>query len=514
MKELFESMKDNLGKCYELAFQYISRKGYENPELTLVHGYITDRRSGRCIDHAWIEDKNSVYDAVIEKSFPKRVYYAMYQAEVGKRYSNRETSEMALKFKTYGPWHEVPKGKVKWWKEDISESSLKTRLGKCYMLSWQYINLNGEREKDMKLVHGYLSANGKTIDHAWIEVKNKVVDPVMDKTYPKDVYYSIYGIEPIKFYTYQEAIDNGMKYKVYGPWHRVKTDDTKKWWYESNEKRKKKNNKIVERSNLSEGQRLLVRTPAFLAWFGDWINNPTKASKVVDENGEPLVVYHFSSERFNKFDLSKTRQNMDIPGFYFSNEKQNWQDMGRNLMSVFLNIRNPIKGKPSSKGEGSKVRKRLISAGYDGAISIDEETYETEYLVFSPNQIKSVNNRGEWSLKNSNIFESEEIKMRKVKNENVIEITEEVKVGNGIILEKGDKIEVMNEKSKSLDFHTSSQVGKFQNDMSGILQSLEDWERTTGKNYTTKEMNKQIRATIKKINHMSDDASYLLGQLD
>ena len=104
--------------------------------------------------------------------------------------------------------------------------------------------------------------------------------------------------------------------------------------------------------------------------------------------------------------------------------------------------------------------------------------------------------------------------MRKVKNENVIEITEEVKVGNGIILEKGDKIEVMNEKSKSLDFHTSSQVGKFQNDMSGILQSLEDWERTTGKNYTTKEMNKQIRATIKKINHMSDDASYLLGQLD
>ena len=34
--------------------------------------------------------------------------------------------------------------------------------------------------------------------------------------------------------------------------------------------------------------------------------------------------------------------------------------------------------------------------------------------------------------------------MRKVKKENVIEITEEVKVGN-VILEKGDKIEVLNE---------------------------------------------------------------------
>ena len=33
--------------------------------------------------------------------------------------------------------------------------------------------------------------------------------------------------------------------------------------------------------------------------------------------------------------------------------------------------------------------------------------------------------------------------MRKVKKENVIEITEDVKVGKGIILEKGDKIRVI-----------------------------------------------------------------------
>jgi len=39
--------------------------------------------------------------------------------------------------------------------------------------------------------------------------------------------------------------------------------------------------------------------------------------------------------------------------------------------------------------------------------------------------------------------------MRKVKKENVIEITEDVKVGNGIILEKGDKIEVLAEDYKS-----------------------------------------------------------------
>ena len=29
----------------------------------------------------------------------------------------------------------------------------------------------------------------------------------------------------------------------------------------------------------------------FRNWFGDWVNDPANASKVVDDNGEPLVVY-------------------------------------------------------------------------------------------------------------------------------------------------------------------------------------------------------------------------------
>ena len=52
--------------------------------------------------------------------------------------------------------------------------------------------------------------------------------------------------------------------------------------------------------------------------------------------------------------------------------------------------------------------------------------------------------------------------MRKIKEENVIEITEEVKVGNGIILEKGDKIKVL----------TMSEAGQ----RTGEIQS-KDWDR-------------------------------------
>jgi hypothetical protein len=56
-------------------------------------------------------------------------------------------------------------------------------------------------------------------------------------------------------------------------------------------------------SNLTPAQHALVRTPEFKTWFGDWeaftsveggvwSDTAGSVSKAVDENGEPLVVYH------------------------------------------------------------------------------------------------------------------------------------------------------------------------------------------------------------------------------
>lgn len=62
----------------------------------------------------------------------------------------------------------------------------------------------------------------------------------------------------------------------------------------------------------------------FFGWFGDWVNDPEKASKVVDENGEPLVVWHGSKSKFDTFDLnSKQRASLTSilkKGFYFSSK--------------------------------------------------------------------------------------------------------------------------------------------------------------------------------------------------
>ena len=45
-------------------------------------------------------------------------------------------------------------------------------------------------------------------------------------------------------------------------------------------------------TSLNERQWVQVRTKAFKNWFGDWENAPETASRIVDDNGEPLVVHH------------------------------------------------------------------------------------------------------------------------------------------------------------------------------------------------------------------------------
>jgi len=53
-----------------------------------------------------------------------------------------------------------------------------------------------------------------------------------------------------------------------------------------------------EESNLSKSQYAQVRTAKFKKWFGDWENNPD--GKVLDDNGEPLVIYHSGEYGFNE----------------------------------------------------------------------------------------------------------------------------------------------------------------------------------------------------------------------
>lgn len=101
-----------------------------------------------------------------------------------------------------------------------NRKTLKNRLGKCYELSYQFATNN-----DWALVHGYitdrLGKTGHTIDHAWC-IKNGIVfDPVMNVEYPVQVYERLYGAEVAKVYNTSQILDNALKHKHYGPWHKI-----------------------------------------------------------------------------------------------------------------------------------------------------------------------------------------------------------------------------------------------------------------------------------------------------
>lgn len=137
-------------------------------------------------------------------------------------------------------------------------------------------------------------------------------------------------------------------------------------------------------------------------------NKAPEASAILDENGEPLVVYHGSDADFDTFDRTKGRANMDIQGSFFSPWKEDAGGYGENVRAFFLNIRNPANEGQGYKalnkykgqnGAGIKAREDLTAQGFDGVNNENEE-----YIAFEPNQIKSIDNNGNFSSLRDNVY--------------------------------------------------------------------------------------------------------------
>lgn len=185
-------------------------------------------------------------------------------------------------------------------------------------------------------------------------------------------------------------------------------------------------------TNLTEDQWLSVRTAAFKNWFGDWEKDPQNASKVVDENGEPRVVYHGTYGDFTVFDKAKIGSATDYGiwgrGFYFTNMENT--PYGNKKLALFLNIRNPFIFNDYKSAEeigdylniwdgnfheddrfgifrpyatgAAQIADSAQERGHDGLIAVLGKW--TEYIAFEPNQIKSAtDNRGTYDPKNPDI---------------------------------------------------------------------------------------------------------------
>lgn len=206
-----------------------------------------------------------------------------------------------------------------------------------------------------------------------------------------------------------------------------------------------------EKTKLDAEQWATVRTNNFKNWFGDWENDPENASKVVDENGEPMVVWHGRSAEFNTFEKKEgvrfimgLEDKVKAEGFFFSPDKGLAEEFASNssrhrggkanVVPCFLNIRRPmdltgedydriyedvtgweymvgmdtqdnIWGIMDEDGMADKIKEK----GYDGAIFVEEvdDSYEPtkiSYCALDANQIKSAeNNNGDFSADNNDI---------------------------------------------------------------------------------------------------------------
>ena len=124
-------------------------------------------------------------------------------------------------------------------------------------------------------------------------------------------------------------------------------------------------------TKLTADQWAMVRTQNFINWFGDWINDPENASKVVDENGEPMVVYH--GTRWNPYDEPAGEARF-VSG-WFTGMKRRAEGFGEPV-AVFLNLRNPAfsydgeaKGESSFLPDTFDLNNPKTFGEYDGYIS-------------------------------------------------------------------------------------------------------------------------------------------------
>lgn len=173
-------------------------------------------------------------------------------------------------------------------------------------------------------------------------------------------------------------------------------------------------------------------TSGFNHWFGN--------SKIVDTSGNPLVVYHGTGMKFDTFRKDRIDKNYFSGttlglGFYFTEMQNNaisYQqtphgDNEPTVLEVYLSLQNPLSvnspleyrsvvtNEMKRQCDGKNAYQRdsitkksntelLKEMGYDGVVQWFKGVKMIEIVAFEPNQIKSVNNNGDFSHHSDNIY--------------------------------------------------------------------------------------------------------------
>lgn len=169
-------------------------------------------------------------------------------------------------------------------------------------------------------------------------------------------------------------------------------------------------------------------TQQFKRWFGDWQKHPTKASKIVNADGTPRIMYHgtrVENGEFYIFDESKATKKGGLglkalgKGNYFTAKKLDGTERyGSRVIAAYLDIKTPFvyNGGMSFREQVSndlgidagsmsydEIQTAMRNKGYDGVIQYDESGEIQIAVTFDSNQIKSVENIGTFDGGNPDI---------------------------------------------------------------------------------------------------------------
>ena len=132
-----------------------------------------------------------------------------------------------------------------------------------------------------------------------------------------------------------------------------------------------------------------TQSQQFKRWFGDWQNHPEDASKVVNDDGTPMVVYHGSDSLHNIFSYGNIGTASGTPilgdGFYFTDNAELAKGYGENVYECYLQIKKPYY---ATEADVYKLNANTLAAqGYDGVIL--KAPAGNVYMTIDNTQIKS-----------------------------------------------------------------------------------------------------------------------------
>ncbi len=140
-------------------------------------------------------------------------------------------------------------------------------------------------------------------------------------------------------------------------------------------------------NSISENQ---TETDSFKKWFGDWQNDPAHASKVVNADGTPKVVYHQTDADFTIFDPrhegAGTRDSDTPFGIFLKSSDKNIGLQGSKQMALYADIKNPL---TVENREQLINELQKLSDGYAQAL-VEHQMLDAEYKRKSDNAIKEM----------------------------------------------------------------------------------------------------------------------------